>query len=77
MDSAIYLAVMFLYGISLALKVLLISILVEFLYKRKMAWWKHLFNLSMYSLMIAGAFYSFLYFGGQIGEIKTVHHQIL
>lgn len=71
MDSAIYLAVMFLYGISLALKVLLISILVEFLYKRKMAWWKHLFNLSMYSLMIAGAFYSFLYFGGQIGEIKT------
>ncbi|ALA71912.1 hypothetical protein GT50_18530 [Geobacillus stearothermophilus 10] len=33
MDSAIYLAVMFLYGISLALKVLLISILVEFLYK--------------------------------------------
>ncbi|WP_445614339.1 bifunctional diguanylate cyclase/phosphohydrolase [Geobacillus sp. YF-1] len=73
MDSAIYLAVMFLYGISLALKVLLISILVEFLYKRKMAWWKHLFNFSMYSLMIAGAFYSFLLFGGQIGEIKTDH----
>ncbi|TXK85873.1 HD family phosphohydrolase, partial [Parageobacillus sp. SY1] len=44
MDSAIYLAVTFLYGIDLAMNVLFISILIESLYKRKMLWWKHLFN---------------------------------
>jgi diguanylate cyclase (GGDEF)-like protein/putative nucleotidyltransferase with HDIG domain len=71
MDSAIYLAVMFLYGIDLALNVLFISILIEFLYKRKMLWWKHLFNFSMYSTMIVGAYYSFHLFGGRIGEINT------
>ncbi|WP_033843815.1 bifunctional diguanylate cyclase/phosphohydrolase [Geobacillus icigianus] len=71
MDSAIYLAVVFLYGIDMALKVLFISILVEFLYKRKMEWWKHLSNFSIYSLMIAGSYYSFLFFGGDIGEIRT------
>ncbi|MED3718461.1 diguanylate cyclase [Geobacillus thermodenitrificans] len=71
MDSAIYLAVMFLYGIHMALSILFISILVEFLYKRKMEWWKHLSNFSMYSLMIAGSYYSFLFFGGDIGKIRT------
>lgn len=71
MDSSIYLAVMFLHGIDLAMNVLLISSVVEFLYKRKMAWWKHLFNFSMYSIMIVGAYYSFLFSGGHIGEINT------
>ncbi|WP_374719247.1 bifunctional diguanylate cyclase/phosphohydrolase [Parageobacillus toebii] len=71
MDSAIYLAVLFLYGINVTMDVLFISILVEFLYKRKMVWWKHLFNFSMYSLMIVGAYYSFLLLGGHIGEVNT------
>jgi diguanylate cyclase (GGDEF)-like protein len=71
MDSAIYLAVTFLYGIDLAMNVLFISILIESLYKRKMLWWKHLFNFSMYSIMIVGAYYSFLFSGGHVGEINT------
>jgi diguanylate cyclase (GGDEF)-like protein/putative nucleotidyltransferase with HDIG domain len=71
MDSAIYLAVMFLYGIDVTMNVLFISILIECLYKRKMAWWKHLFNFSMYSIMIVGAYYSFLLLGGRTGEVDT------
>ncbi|ANB56381.1 diguanylate cyclase domain protein [Anoxybacillus sp. B7M1] len=72
MDSAIYLASMFLYGISLTLNVLLFSIIIELLYKRRrVASWKHLFNFSMYSLMMVGAYYTFLLFGGRIGEINT------
>ncbi|BDG32364.1 diguanylate cyclase [Parageobacillus thermoglucosidasius] len=71
MDSAIYLAVMFLHGIEITMDILFISILIECLYKRKMAWWKHLFNFSMYSIMIVGAYYAFLLFGGRIGEVST------
>jgi diguanylate cyclase (GGDEF)-like protein/putative nucleotidyltransferase with HDIG domain len=72
MDSAIYLASMFLYGIELTIDILLISIIIELLYKRRrVAWWKHVFNFSMYCLMMVGAYYSFLLFGGKIGEINT------
>lgn len=71
MDSAIFLAILFLYDIDLALNVLFISCFVEFVYKRKMLWWKHLFNFSMYSIMIVGAYYSFVFFGGRIGEVDV------
>lgn len=71
MDSAIYLASMFLYGIDLTINVLLISSVIELMYKRKMAWWKHVFNFSMYCLMLVGAYYSFILFGGTIGKVNT------
>jgi diguanylate cyclase (GGDEF)-like protein len=70
MDSAIYLASIFLYGISLTINVLFISIIIELMYKKRVALWKHIFNFSMYCLMIVGAYYSFLLFGGKIGEIN-------
>ncbi|WP_183186216.1 diguanylate cyclase [Anoxybacteroides rupiense] len=71
MDSSVYLATLFLYGTDLALKVLLLCSIVELFYRRKMSLWRHLFNFSMYCLMILGAYYSFLLFNGKIGAINT------
>ncbi|WP_240371630.1 diguanylate cyclase [Anoxybacteroides rupiense] len=71
MDSSVYLATVFLYGTDLALKVLLLCSIVELFYRRKMSLWRHLFNFSMYCLMILGAYYSFLLFNGKIGAINT------
>ncbi|OQO99766.1 HD family phosphohydrolase, partial [Geobacillus sp. 44B] len=70
MDSAIYLASIFLYGISLTINVLFVSIIIELMYKKRVALWKHVFNFSMYCIMIIGAYYSFLLFGGKVGEIN-------
>ncbi|WP_254698647.1 diguanylate cyclase [Parageobacillus sp. VR-IP] len=70
MDSAIYLASIFLYGISLTINVLFVSIIIELMYKKRVAPWKHVFNFSMYCIMIIGAYYSFLLFGGKVGEIN-------
>ncbi|MCL6585294.1 MAG: diguanylate cyclase [Anoxybacillus sp.] len=71
MDSSIYLAILFLYGANFALQVLLIYSIVELFYKRKMSLWRHLFNFSMYSLMISTTYYSFLFFHGKIGSVNT------
>nr|WP_307321358.1 diguanylate cyclase [Evansella vedderi] len=69
MDSAIYLASAFIFGIELTLAVLLWSSLIWVLYERKILWWKQLFNFSIYSIMIIGAYYSFVITGGNIGVI--------
>jgi diguanylate cyclase (GGDEF)-like protein/putative nucleotidyltransferase with HDIG domain len=71
MDSAIYLACLFLLGLELTLNVLFLSSLIYAMYNKKVVWWKHLFNFSMYCLMVSGGYYSFLVFGGKIGGIDT------
>lgn len=71
MDSAIYLAAVFVYGIELTLAVLLCSNLIFALYERKIIWWKHVFNFSVFSLMIIVAYYTFLFTGGSIGTIEV------
>jgi diguanylate cyclase (GGDEF)-like protein/putative nucleotidyltransferase with HDIG domain len=70
MDSAIYLACIFLYGLDLTLEVLFLNNLIYALYKNKIVWWKHLFNFSMYCLMIISSYYSFIVFGGEIGGVN-------
>ncbi|MEW9053014.1 MAG: diguanylate cyclase [Neobacillus sp.] len=71
MDSAIYLASIFLFGLGFTLEVLLINSLIYFMYKWKIAWWKHLFNFSIYSIMIVAANYLFTLTGGIVGEMNT------
>ncbi|PJW13192.1 HD family phosphohydrolase [Geobacillus sp. Manikaran-105] len=73
MDSAVYLATLFLYGLNFTLQVLFIFSLIELYRNQRMSAWRHLFNFSMYCLMISGAYYSFLFFDGNIGKIN-VHH---
>lgn len=70
MDSSIYLAIIFMFGLELALNVLFLSGIIFSIYTRKTVWWKHLANFATYSLMITGAYYVFIQFGGQVGLIN-------
>ncbi|MGG3467491.1 diguanylate cyclase [Neobacillus pocheonensis] len=68
MDSAIYLASIFLYGLNQTLEVLLINSLIYTIIKWKTAWWKHLFNFSIYSIMIILANYLFIFSNGNVDD---------
>jgi signal transduction histidine kinase len=70
MDSSIYLACIFVFGIETALILLVLSTLVYVSYQRRTAIWKHLFNVSIYSLMLSGAYYVFIYSSGEVGLIN-------
>ncbi|MEH7013496.1 diguanylate cyclase [Neobacillus niacini] len=69
MDSSVYLACLFLYGLPFTLNVLLIHSIVFSLLQRKIVWWKHIFNFSTYALMIISSYYAFIFIGGTIGSI--------
>ncbi|PLS01426.1 bifunctional diguanylate cyclase/phosphohydrolase [Neobacillus cucumis] len=71
MDSAIYLASMFLFGLNLTLQVLLINSIIYAIFKWKIAWWKHLFNFSIYCIMTILAYFLFIFCNGIVGDINT------
>jgi diguanylate cyclase (GGDEF)-like protein len=71
MDSSIYLASLFLFGLNISLLVLFIHSIVFALFRQKIAWWKHVFNFSVYSLMINSAYYVFIYTNGITGPISA------
>jgi diguanylate cyclase (GGDEF)-like protein len=71
MDSSVYLACLFLYGLPFTLNVLLIHALVFALLQRKIIWWKHIFNFSSYAFMIASSYYAFILMSGTIGSIHV------
>ncbi|QGQ93971.1 diguanylate cyclase [Paenibacillus psychroresistens] len=71
MDSALYMAVIFTFGIQFSLNVLLISAIVFTLYQRKVNLWKHAANFSSYSLMLVAAYITFIQTGGEVGPIET------
>jgi len=70
MDSSIYLACLFLFGLNFTLLVLVIYSFIFAVFQRKIVWWKHLVNFSVYSLMIIGAYYTFIFTNGSIGLIR-------
>lgn len=71
MDSAIYLALIVVFGVQKALFLLFLSsIFIYVLDQGKMVWLKHSFNFSMYVLMICGAYEVFLFFGGEVGPLR-------
>ncbi|WP_024632289.1 MULTISPECIES: bifunctional diguanylate cyclase/phosphohydrolase [unclassified Paenibacillus] len=69
MDSSVYLACIFMFGGAFSLSVLLPVSLILLIKDRKLAWWKHIVNFSIYSLMIAGAAYVFTWTGGIPGAL--------
>jgi hypothetical protein len=71
MDSAIYLASLFLYGLNLTLEVLLINSIIYAIFKWKIVWWKHLFNFSIYCIMTMFAYFLFIFCDGTVGNINT------
>lgn len=73
MDSAIYLACIFLFGLNVPLLVLLFSSLAFFLMRFKLEWWKHIFNFANYSIMIVTTYYLFIATGGTVGSIDITN----
>lgn len=71
MDSSICLACLFLFGLNLTLAVLLIYSILFALTQRKIVWWKHIFNFSIYVLMITSTYYIFILTGGTINGIQV------
>ncbi|MFE7062748.1 nitrogen regulation protein NR(II) [Sutcliffiella sp. NPDC057660] len=55
MDSSIYLATLFIFGLEYTLCLLLVSSVFDGFIRPSMSWWKHVFNFSLFTLMILGA----------------------
>ncbi|WP_458125044.1 bifunctional diguanylate cyclase/phosphohydrolase [Paenibacillus sp. Z3-2] len=69
MDSSVYLACIFMFGGAFSLSVLLPVSIILLIKERKLTWWKHIVNFSIYSLMITGAAAVFEWTGGQSGTL--------
>ncbi|KGP60740.1 histidine kinase, partial [Anoxybacillus gonensis] len=72
LESSIYLSLLFVFGLKYTLTVLILGgFIVYFTHLRKMAWWKHVFNFSVYTIMICSAYYVYIVFGGIVGDISS------
>ncbi|WP_223592241.1 diguanylate cyclase [Neobacillus bataviensis] len=71
MDSAIYMAGIFLFGLDFTLDILLVTSLINAVYQRKIVWWKHLFNFALYSLMMILSSQVYNLLGGSFHKINT------
>jgi PAS domain S-box-containing protein len=58
LDSSIYLAILFIYGLEIALTVLLFTISLEMIVNKRLARWKHISNFGIYTFILyASSFY--------------------
>lgn len=73
MDSALFMAIIFSFGIHLTLNVLILSAIIYMIYQHKVVWWKHVANFSNYCLMIIAAYFTFIQIGGHVGPLETKH----
>ncbi|MGJ7922695.1 diguanylate cyclase [Neobacillus sp. LXY-4] len=73
LDSAVFLAILFLYGPLLSLNVLFLHSIIFGIWKTKIVWWKHVFNFASYTFMIIFSFHIFILFGGEIGKIGSAN----
>jgi diguanylate cyclase (GGDEF)-like protein len=69
MDSAVFLASLFLLGVNTTLLVLFLNASIFAFTRRESAWWKHLLNFSIYSFMIIGSYYTFILTGGEVANV--------
>jgi diguanylate cyclase (GGDEF)-like protein len=73
MDSSIFLASLFLFGLDITLDVLFLYAFIYVFSHRVMVWWKHVFNFAIYSLMIVSAYYVFIFTNGIVGDLDTAN----
>ncbi|WP_377887651.1 diguanylate cyclase [Alkalihalobacillus sp. R86527] len=73
MDSAIYLAILFVFGLDMTLTILLFTSLIYAVYQKQVVWWKHLFNFSIYVIMIVCTYQAFLLTGGKLSSITVLN----
>ncbi|MEJ9163774.1 diguanylate cyclase [Paenibacillus graminis] len=72
LDSSVYLACIFIFGLSFTLMVLLLSSLVLLLLEwGSTVWWKHLNNFAVYCIMVASASIAFTALGGVQGPLLS------
>ncbi|MCG6178958.1 sensor histidine kinase, partial [Anoxybacillus sp. LAT_35] len=72
LESSVYLALLFTHGLHFSLAILLISSFVMyFWYPRKTSWFSHVFNFSVYTMMICGSYYAYIVFGGVVGKVSV------
>lgn len=69
MDSSIYLACIFIFGVEIPLLVLLLGSFINAIVRYKTSWWKHVFNFGMYTLMITLSYYTYTLTGGITGTV--------
>lgn len=70
MDSSIYIACLFIFGLEKTLAVLVLGSTLFAIYDKVAVWWKHLFNITMFIITITGTYYMFILFGGEIGPLN-------
>lgn len=73
MDSAVYLACIFIYDSSFALTVLLFNTIIFTLIERNVSWKKHLINYSIYSIMVINSGLVYQSLGGSAGSLDNGH----
>ncbi|WP_163150417.1 nitrogen regulation protein NR(II) [Anoxybacillus sp. MB8] len=74
LESSVYLALLFTHGLHFSLIILLISSFVMyFWYPRKTSWFNHVFNFSVYTMMICGSYYAYIVFGGVVGKVSIYY----
>ncbi|AXM87718.1 sensor histidine kinase [Anoxybacillus ayderensis G10] len=74
LESSVYLALLFTHGLHFSLIILLISSFVMyFWYPRKTSWFNHVFNFSVYTMMIFGSYYAYIVFGGVVGKVSIYY----
>ncbi|MDC3417701.1 diguanylate cyclase [Aquibacillus salsiterrae] len=71
MDSAIYLASLFVFGLETTLTILLYCSFIHFSYERNIHWLRHAFNFAIYCMMISSAYYVFTLSGGIVGDVEV------
>ncbi|AST07411.1 sensor histidine kinase [Anoxybacillus flavithermus] len=71
LESSIYLSLLFVFGLKYTLAVLVLGGgIIYFTHLHKMVWWKHVFNFSVYTIMICSSYYVYIIFGGIVGDIS-------
>ncbi|MCD8510622.1 MAG: hypothetical protein LRY73_12625 [Bacillus sp. (in: Bacteria)] len=70
MDSAIYIATLFIFGLEKTLLILLLGSILYAVSNNITQWWKHLFNATMMIITITSSYYLFILLGGEIGSLN-------
>nr|WP_246188052.1 diguanylate cyclase [Paenibacillus tengchongensis] len=73
LDSAAYLAAIFVFGTSFTLLALLCSSVLSLFVERRGAPWRHIINFSVYSIMITASSFLFTALGGRQGPLLGSH----
>ncbi|MBS8265730.1 diguanylate cyclase [Mesobacillus boroniphilus] len=73
MDSSVFLASLFLFGLDLTLMVLALHAIIFIFTQRKSEWWENLINFSIYSLMIIFSYQLFILAGGSVGSVSLTN----